>query len=132
MPGIEEFCEILPDAKALSHVPGRVRYNADEPADKFHPVSGKTESPSPTGGSIAVTNMGVLGNLWAGIGQVHKFGTQYLANYANEAAYREDTRRWSNGAIFSDITAKCAKTRTHHDWCGYWQGNKRREERLAA
>lgn len=32
-------------------------------------------------------------------GQTHKFGNLYLANYANEAAYREDTRRlpqWRN------------------------------------
>jgi len=65
-------------------------------------------------------------------GQVHKFGIEYLANYANEAAYREDTRRWSNGDIFDDIAKKCARTRTHHDWCGYWQGNRRRQERLAA
>lgn len=66
------------------------------------------------------------------IGQTHKFGIRYLANYANEAAYREDTRRQSNGEIFRDILAKCAHTRTHRDWCGYWQGNKRLEERLAA
>ena len=65
-------------------------------------------------------------------GQMHKFGNLYLANYANEAAYREDTRRWANGKIFADIMTKCAKTRTHQDWCGYWQGNKRQEERLAA
>ena len=65
-------------------------------------------------------------------GQMHKFGNLYLANYANEAAYREDTRRWANGKIFADIMTKCAKTRTHQDWCGYWQGNKRLEERLAA
>ena len=66
------------------------------------------------------------------IGQTHKFGTRYLANYANEAAYREDTRRQSNGAIFRDILSKCERTPTHRDWCGYWQGNKRRQERLAA
>ena len=65
-------------------------------------------------------------------GQTHKFGNLYLANYANEAAYREDTRRWTNGAIFTDITRKCAHTRTSRNWCGYWQGNKRTEERLAA
>lgn len=65
-------------------------------------------------------------------GQVHKFGNLYLANYANEAAYREDTRRWANGRIFDDIARKCARTRTNRDWCGYWQGNKREEERLAA
>lgn len=66
------------------------------------------------------------------IGQTHKFGLRYLANYANEAAYREDTRRLSNGEIFRDILTKCARTHTHRDWCGYWQGNKRCEERLAA
>jgi hypothetical protein len=65
-------------------------------------------------------------------GQTHKFGNLYLANYANEAAYREDTRRWSNGAIFTDISTKCAHTKTSRDWCGYWQGNKREAERLAA
>jgi len=65
-------------------------------------------------------------------GQVHRFGNEYLANYANEAAYREDTRRWHNGKIFNDIAGKCAKTKTHHDWCGYWQGNRRMTERLAA
>ena len=66
------------------------------------------------------------------IGQHHKFGLSHLANYANEAAYREDTRRWSNGAIFYDILTKCAHTPPHRDWCGYWQGNTRRPERLAA
>lgn len=39
-------------------------------------------------------------------GQTHKFGIEYLANYANEAAYREDTRRWPNGKIFTDILTK--------------------------
>lgn len=66
------------------------------------------------------------------IGQHHKFGLSHLARYANEAAYREDTRRWSNGAIFDDILAKCARTRPHRDWCGYWQGNTARPELLLA
>ena len=66
------------------------------------------------------------------IGQHHQFGLANLANYANEAAYREDTRRWSNGEIFYDILTKCAHTPPHRDWSGYWQGNTRRPERLAA
>ena len=65
-------------------------------------------------------------------GQTHKFGNLYLANYANEAAFREDTRRQSNGAIFLEVTKRCARTRTSRNWCGYWQGNKREAERLAA
>ncbi len=40
------------------------------------------------------------------IGQHHHFGLAHLANYANETAYREDTQRWSNGEIFSDILTK--------------------------
>ena len=65
-------------------------------------------------------------------GQCHKLGNLYLVNYANEAAYREDTRRWTNGTIFRDITGKCAHTKTSCNWCGYWQGNKRQAERLAS
>ena len=65
-------------------------------------------------------------------GQMHRFGNLYLDNYANEAAFREDTRRWSNGAIFMEVTKRCAKTRASRDWTGYWQGNKRDAERLAA
>lgn len=63
-------------------------------------------------------------------GQMHRFGTLYLDNYANEAAYREDNRRMSNGAMFSDVLAKCGATRASRDFCGYWQGNKRLAERL--
>jgi len=65
-------------------------------------------------------------------GQFQLSPDSYLANYANDAAYREDTRRLSNGAIVRDILTKCARTHTHRDWCGYWQGNNRRDERLAA
>lgn len=36
-------------------------------------------------------------------GQCHKLGTLYLSNYANEIAYREDTRRLDNKAIMDDI-----------------------------
>jgi len=65
-------------------------------------------------------------------GQCHKLGNLYLANYANEAAYREDMRRKPNGAMFQDITKKCAHTKTSRNWCGYWQWNKRQAERLAS
>lgn len=66
------------------------------------------------------------------IGQVHRMGNLYLHNYANEVAYREDTRRWSNGGIFADITSRCARSPVSRDFCGYWQGNKRLVERLVA
>ena len=65
-------------------------------------------------------------------GQCHKISNLYLSNYANEIAYREDTRRMSNGAIFNDIFSKCLSTPTSNEFCGYWQGNKRLSERLGA
>ena len=65
-------------------------------------------------------------------GQCHKIGNLYLSNYANEIAYREDTRRWTNGKIFRDILSKCLKGTTSNEFCGYWQGNKRAAERLGA
>ena len=36
------------------------------------------------------------------------------------------------GLIFLDIVGKCAHALTSRDWCGYWQGNKRPGECLAA
>jgi len=64
-------------------------------------------------------------------GQVHRMGNQNLNAYANECGYREDTRRWSTGQIFADITGRCASKPTSRNWCGYWQGNKA-VEKLAA
>lgn len=64
------------------------------------------------------------------LGQVHKMGTMYLDRYANENAYREDTRRKDNGFIFRDITTRCALAPISRDFCGYWQGNKRLSENL--
>ena len=58
------------------------------------------------------------------VGQIHKFGNLYLNRYANEAAYREDSRRQSNGSIFGDILKRCATSHVSRDFCGYWQGNK--------
>jgi transposase-like protein len=65
-------------------------------------------------------------------GQHHHISNRYLDNYANEAAYREDTRLNPNGSIFNDLARKCLMTRSSRDWCGYWQGNKRQGERLSA
>jgi len=64
------------------------------------------------------------------IGQMHSFGNLYLNRYANEAAYREDTRRRSNGDIFTDIVNRCAKSAVSRHFCGYWQGNKKPMETL--
>jgi transposase-like protein len=65
-------------------------------------------------------------------GQCHHLSPLYLSNYANEIAYREDTRRKSNGAIANDILTRCLSKSISNEFCGYWQGNKRVAERLGA
>lgn len=65
-------------------------------------------------------------------GQYHKLGNLYLAEYANEIAYREDTRRLDNGFIFRDILKRCLDNGISNEFCGYWQGNHRVAERLGA
>jgi len=57
-------------------------------------------------------------------GQTHQMDNLYMDRYANEAAYREDTRRQSNGVIFKDILGRCAMHLPSRDFCGYWQGNQ--------
>ncbi len=63
-------------------------------------------------------------------GNLHKIGNLYLSNYANEIAYREDTRRKSNKEIFDDILSRCLTSLVSNEFYGYWQGNKRLSERL--
>lgn len=66
------------------------------------------------------------------VGQYHRFSAMHLHAYAIEAAFREDTRRMNNGDIFRMLVDACARTGVSRHWCGYWQGNHRTVERLAA
>ena len=43
-------------------------------------------------------------------GQVHRISNEYLLNYANEIAYREDNRRTSNKAQFIDVLSRWFET----------------------
>ena len=65
-------------------------------------------------------------------GQMHRIGTLYLSNYANEIAYKEDTARWSNGRVVKDMLRRCLDSHVSNELCGYWQGNKRMAERIGA
>lgn len=62
------------------------------------------------------------------IGQHHHIDPKYLINYATEMAFREDTRRESNGAIFKNILGRAMKSPVSPEWCGYWQGNHRTDD----
>ncbi|MHC1701853.1 MAG: IS1595 family transposase [Humidesulfovibrio sp.] len=53
-------------------------------------------------------------------GQVHKITPKYLAEYANEIAYRADTRRWTNEHITHDILARALQTKRTETFRRYW------------
>jgi hypothetical protein len=66
------------------------------------------------------------------IGQVHRVTPKYMLDYANEVAWREDTRRWSTTAQLDHLLGYPLKTGESFWWRGYWQGHHRDGEILFA
>jgi hypothetical protein len=54
-------------------------------------------------------------------GQHHKVGAQHLAAYAVHAAWLEDHRDQSNGALADRLIARALAAPVSQDWKGYWQ-----------
>lgn len=57
----------------------------------------------------------------AEIGVHHRIAGKYLDQYAGEMAWREDSRRESNGNQFAMLVSAAAIAPTSQRWCGYWQ-----------
>ena len=57
----------------------------------------------------------------AEIGQHHHIAGPYLKFYAGEMAWREDTRRWDNGALYGLAGVAALGHPKSRNWCGYWQ-----------
>jgi hypothetical protein len=57
----------------------------------------------------------------AEIGHHHHVARPYLLRFAQEAAWREDNRRLSNGEQVNRLGALAMKRRRSVDFCGYWQ-----------
>jgi transposase-like protein len=57
----------------------------------------------------------------AELGQHHHISGKYLAAYAVEMAWREDTRRQANGALHRAATAAALGHPVSRVWKGYWQ-----------
>ncbi len=57
----------------------------------------------------------------AEIGHHHHIAGTYLVRYAQEAAFREDRRRQSNGEHFDRVVTLVTKSGPSVDFCGYWQ-----------
>src|SRR3954467_2951921 len=55
------------------------------------------------------------------IGHHHHIAGRYLARYAQEAAWREDFRRVSNGEQVHRVVELAMRCRPSVDFCGYWQ-----------
>ncbi|MDC0335759.1 IS1595 family transposase [Pseudodesulfovibrio sp.] len=61
-------------------------------------------------------------------GQAHQVGADYLYLYANEIAYREDTRRWDNRQIAFDLLGKMLSVKEDDKkprFRGYWNQTTR-------
>ncbi len=57
----------------------------------------------------------------AELGQHHHISGKYLAAYAVEMAWREDSRRMPNGALHQAATAAALAHPVSRVWKGYWQ-----------
>jgi hypothetical protein len=55
------------------------------------------------------------------LGHHHHIAGRYLGRYAQEAAWREDLRRTSNGEQTHGVVQLALRCRPSIDFCGYWQ-----------
>ena len=55
------------------------------------------------------------------IGHAHHVAGPYLLRFAQEAAWREDNRRRSNGEQVNVVAGLAMKHKPSVDFCGYWQ-----------
>jgi hypothetical protein len=58
------------------------------------------------------------------IGRHHHVAGPYLVRYAQEAAFREDNRRVSNGDQVRHTVGLALSAPPSVDFCGYWQRHK--------
>ena len=65
----------------------------------------------------------------AEIGHHHHIAGAYLLRYAQEASWREDNRRTSNGEQVNRLTALSLKNKPSVDFSGYWQRHLDRSAR---
>jgi hypothetical protein len=57
----------------------------------------------------------------AEIGHHHHIAGAYLLRYAQEASWREDNRRISNGDQVNRVAELALTAKRSVDFCGYWQ-----------
>ena len=67
----------------------------------------------------------------AEIGHHHHIAGPYLIRYAQEASWREDNRRVSNGEQVRAVSGLAMKAKPSVDFCGYWQRGRKRPPEAA-
>ncbi len=60
----------------------------------------------------------------AEMGHHHHISGPYLLRYAQEAAWREDSRRVANGEQVERVAGLAMANKPSVDFCGYWQRHK--------
>jgi hypothetical protein len=60
-----------------------------------------------------------------GIGHHHHVAGPYLLRFAQEASWREDNRRLSNGEQVHRVAGLALKAKASVDFTGYWQRHSR-------
>ncbi len=60
----------------------------------------------------------------AEVGHHHHISGVYLLRYAQEAAWREDSRRVANGEQVERVAHLAMARKPSVDFCGYWQRHK--------
>jgi hypothetical protein len=55
------------------------------------------------------------------IGHNHHIAASYLLRYAQEASWREDNRRMSNGDHIGHLAGFAMKRKPSPDFCWYWR-----------
>lgn len=60
------------------------------------------------------------------IGHHHHVASPYLIRYAQEAAWREDVRRVSNGEQVTHVVKLAMQRAPSVDFCGYWQRGQKK------
>jgi hypothetical protein len=121
------------ESAALGYIAARVakdtRLMADE-ASSWNAVHGRFDVARIDHSSLYSDGSGVYTNgaeeffsrmRRAEIGHHHHIGGAYLVRYSQEAAWREDRRRWDNGRQVSALAGSAMACRPSVDWCGYWQ-----------
>ena len=58
------------------------------------------------------------------MGHHHHISGPYLLRYAQDAAWREDSRRVANGEQVGKVATLALHNKPSVDFCGYWQRRK--------